>query len=56
MAMSPDDRDARVAVDSQGLVCQSRDEFQWGGCRGTVGVITGKRAATTTNTTAAAWQ
>lgn len=43
IVMSADDRDARVAVDQTGLKCQSRDEFQWGGCRATVGVVTGNR-------------
>ncbi len=41
ITLSADDRDNRFAVSEDGLLGQSRDEFNWAGCRGTVGVIKG---------------
>ena len=29
----------KIAIDSDGLLCQSRDENQWHGCRATKGAI-----------------
>jgi ATP-dependent RNA helicase DDX1 len=40
--LSVDDRDVGIALDESCLLMQSRNEFQWEGCRGTVGVTKGK--------------
>lgn len=37
--MSVYDRTPAMAIDPEGLLCQSRDENQWHGCRSTKGVI-----------------
>ena len=37
-----EDRDAMLAVSKDGLVCQSRGERAWSGCRATKGVFSGK--------------
>ena len=40
--LSEEDRDAMLAVSKDGLVCQSRGERAWSGCRATKGVFSGK--------------
>lgn len=37
-----DDRDTVVAISQDGLTCQSRDEYSWGGCRASLGIFSGK--------------
>ena len=36
--MNFNDRNPSMAIDAQGLLCQTRDESQWHGCRATKGV------------------
>ena len=31
-----------VAINADGLLCQSREQRSWNGCRSTLGVMTGK--------------
>ena len=40
--LNVDDRDPLFAIDPSGLVCQSRHEKNWNGCRATVGTTGGK--------------
>lgn len=40
--ISAEDRDISVAIDATGLICQSRNENAWAGCRATVGVSKGR--------------
>jgi len=40
--LSEDDRDMLMAVDTEGVVCQCRDERKWAGVRGNLGAVSGK--------------
>jgi hypothetical protein len=42
VVMSAGDRDLNVAISSDGLVVQSRDEKGWGGCRASTGFFRGR--------------
>eukprot|EP00128_Syssomonas_multiformis_P017191 Colp12_sorted_trinity150504_noHs@1768 len=39
--MNTEDRDPLFAIDDSGLLCQSRDQARWQGCRAEIGVIRG---------------
>lgn len=40
--LNAEDRDEVVAIAPDGLRCQARSEAAWGGCRGSLGALSGK--------------
>jgi ATP-dependent RNA helicase DDX1 len=40
--LNPYDRDPDLAISPDGLLCQSRDQRKWNGCRSSLGVMSGK--------------